>query len=258
MVPSIRTSILAAAFALAAPDGVPPAAALDAGPVRFAFPIPLAPVDLDGEFPVSAGFMGLTGVISLAVGPDGTLAGTLDFDGDGDVFTVSGSQSFRNGRGGISLLAASEGGAIMVKGKFDGSGFLCKAKATGSATLYAGAFNIDTIGAPPLVALLELDATASAAGVLSGGGIATISGQQTELSVSGKAVKSLSLAAAGEDCAFGAKGPAAVGGGWIVSWKGSARNCRNAGKRFPLAPDPADLLEGAGSPAGPLPAAGAR
>ncbi|MHC4924636.1 MAG: hypothetical protein ACYTG4_11260 [Planctomycetota bacterium] len=97
----------------------------------FSFELPMAPVCLEGDFPLTlTGVAGdLEGTVTLSTDVKGKLSGVLDLDGE--VLLVTGKVKYRGEKATVKLAASNEESKVTLKGALGANGFAGKAKGKG-------------------------------------------------------------------------------------------------------------------------------
>jgi uncharacterized protein (DUF1800 family) len=210
------------------------------GPGTYVFDVTVAPVCLEGTFPISITTAEgtLSGSLLMSMAGGSKLTGSLSIGGR--TYDVSGSQSF-SAKGFKVSLTAKDGESRRDRTSLTFSGTLSDRLFTGTVVgkgrdglaLGKNTFTLDVGDADPLTASFVAVLVAGKRGALSGGGTATICGEPTTLKAKGSTTKKFSVK-------FTAKGLKFTAGGTsTVDWKFSGLGASSTGTELTLAPLPA-------------------
>ncbi len=153
----------------------------------YDFVVTLAPVCLDGDFPlrVETASGALDGTLHVTTDGKGRLAGTLDLAGT--TFSVSGT--VRSDASGTSVALTARAGRkdrLDLRGDLAGDDVSGAATSRGTAVASATAFSLDVSGASPLVAQVTARVESRAGKRLGGTGEAVVCGTTLKLKASGR------------------------------------------------------------------------
>ncbi len=206
----------AAAFApgvVLAADGPAPA------PGVYLIDATIAPVVLDGTYPIAVHTAAgdVEGSIALATDVKGALAGALTIGGR--TFDVKGKASSTTKGFRVSMTAKDGSSQIAFAGSFVGPNIDGTSKGKGAVAAGKNTFTIDASGARPQVASIVATLTPGTRGALVGTAMVTVDGAPMPLKVSGKPGKSFKLTFSAKGFKFTGKGAGPIA--WSVTGFGA-------------------------------------
>ena len=167
----------------------------------------LAPVRLDGEYPVAilteAGSTG--GSLAVHTDADGKVHGQLTLSGV--TLDVTGKVSHRPTWSSVKLKARTESGKIKLKGALVGDSFEGSSKGKGDlpVALGPGTFSLDVSAAGPTSVLVGVTVTRAETGKLKGDGSVHLGAEALTVRAKGKRTTSFKLKAKGDGFSFSGK-----------------------------------------------------
>jgi uncharacterized protein (DUF1800 family) len=236
----MRSTLLALPVVVALAASSARAADPPPAPGVYVFDVTIAPVCLDGSFPVSVATAGgpLDGMLDVTTNVHGALAGTLTLGGV--TFDVAGhatstAKAFR-----LSLTARRGRDRITFSGTLAGTTFAGTSRGRGAVAAGRNAFTLDASSAPPRVASVVATIVAAPHGRVTGTGAVDVCGTSLSLTAAGTPGRSYKLT-------FKGKGFRLTGrGAGPLAWSASGFGASAGGDALSLAllPAPAALAYG--------------
>ncbi len=215
------------ALALLAALAAPPALAgrkkpkSETGGEAFVFDVTLAPVCLDGDFPirVTTDAGALDGILTVTTNVRGKLSGELAIGGSR--LAVRGAVRFRGSGHSFKLTAKSgKKDRLTLKGSFAGGDFEGSAKSRGTVAPGASAFALDLTDAEPTIATVTAVVTTAKRGRLGGSGEVRACGAPVPIKVGGRDGKTFNVTFRGKGFRFTGRGDH-VPGNAALAWSAS-------------------------------------
>ncbi len=155
----------------------------------YSFDVELAPVCLEGTFPLSiAETAGATqGLLTVETDVRGKLTGSLEIGGK--TFAVTGSVQFGTKRSTVVLVARSGKDRLDLKGALGGNAFSGTSTGKGSVAKGKHPFSLDVSSATPEMARVDVLLTEGKKGKVSGAGTVLSCGESVGLKAAGKTTK---------------------------------------------------------------------
>ncbi len=163
----------------------------------YAFEVELAPVCLDGTYPLSIETADgpLAGTLTVTTDVRGRLAGSLDLGGR--TFAVSGDARARRSGHSIELLARDGRDRISFAGEHSGTTFNGTARGRGAVAEGRNPFTLDVSNASPQRASLEVRLTEGRRGSLEATGTVLVCGESMDVHGRGSARRDVRLSLRG-------------------------------------------------------------
>ena len=216
--PGVALAMLAAMAAPHAFAGKKKPKQAETGGEAFVFEVLLAPICLDGSFPIRVTTEAgpLDGTLQVATDVKGRLSGELSLPGS--TLAVKGEVKYGSGGHSVQMTAsAGKKDRLTLRGDYVAGDFEGTAKAKGAAAPGATSFSIDLAGARPTLAALSAVVSTAKKGKLGGTGTVTACGGPVPLKVSGRDGKSYSVTFKGKGFRFKGRGDH-VPGSVALSW----------------------------------------
>ncbi len=192
--------------------------------------VPLAPFCLNDSFPVSVTSPAGTveGTLTTTVDGKGALHGELSIGGH--TLAITGKVKFKGDTAQVRLVAADNSERLTLRGGRQGSSIVGTTKGTGNVAPGTGTFTLDLSSASPLVADVNVSLVQGTNGKMSGGGVASICGNEVPVLASGSGGAILKLKLKGTSFAWSCVGTAEQGGkSFRVSWSGKGFGSKTSG-----------------------------
>lgn len=247
MTGSLRRRTARPLFALvlplaAAALGLPGRGALaaDEPPAYYAVEVVVAPVCLEGTFPlvITTAAGDLTGLLEVETDVAGKITGTYTVGGK--TFRVAGTVSQSAADGGTVRFTAKSGkNRVSFTGTLQGETFVGTAKGKGSTAPGSNPATLDVSSSSPQTATIQFSVVPGRSGKVGGKGFVTSCGDTVKLKVSGKRTTELAVDLKGKKLfRFQATGTG-DGSGLLVGWTASGFGAEASGDALavpPLAP----------------------
>ncbi len=204
------------------------------GPGIYSFDFVVAPVCLDGSFPLTITTSSptpLAGTLTVTTDVRGRLSGSLTIGGE--TFAVSGTA--RSGASGFKIAMTAKSGRdrISFAGTLTGHEFDGSADGTGAVAAGKNTFAMDVSGAQPETATLVANLVAGRHGSLKGAGTLDVCGPTLPVKASGVTGKAFRVTAAGKGFKFKGSGP------YTVTWSFKGFGASASGTNLAPSPVPA-------------------
>ena len=223
-------------LSLAALCALEPSAVADTAPPGagvYVFDVTVAPVRLDGTFPLTIQTAGgdISGPLVVSTDVRGRLSGTLA--AGGSTFTVTGAATYSAKGYRLSMTAKTGKESISFDGTLAAAAFTGRAKGKGLIAPGKNTFTLDVSLAGPRTASLVAVLEAGRHGKLSGTGTGDVGGVPLTLKARGSSAKSFSVTLSAKGFRFTGKGTDPI------SWKLSGFGVSTSGSDLPVTPLPA-------------------